>query len=95
MVFSRLEKVGADYKWALLSNNGVEITPFKYSYIYNSEEDCLIANKGGRYKADENECYDYYDGEWGYLNMEGKEIEPFIIANNKDEFMAMWECMHD
>ena len=47
------------------------------------------------YKADENECYDYYDGEWGYLNMEGKEIEPFIIANNKDEFMAMWECMHD
>lgn len=94
-LFAARKRVGADYKWALLSNNGVEITPFKYSYIYNSEEDCLIANKGGRYKADENECYDYYDGEWGYLNMEGKEIEPFIIANNKDEFMAMWECMHD
>ena len=93
-LFAARKKIGTDYKWALLSNKGIEITPFKYSYIYNSDGDYLIANKGSRYESDENGFLDYYDGEWGYLNLEGKEIEPFIIADSKDVFIEMWECLH-
>lgn len=94
-LFTARKKVGTDYKWALLSNKGIEITPFKYSYIYNSEEKCLIANKGSRYETDANGCSDYYDGEWGYIDLEGKEIEPFIFADSREVFIDMWECMHD
>lgn len=93
-LFTARKKVGTDYKWALLSNKGIEITPFEYSYIYNSEEKCLIANKGSRYETDANGCSDYYDGEWGYIDLEGKEIEPFIFADSREVFIAMWECMH-
>lgn len=94
-LFTARKKVGTDYKWALLSNKGIEITPFEYSYIYNSEGNCLIANKGSRYETDANGCSDYYDGEWGYIDLEGKEIDPFIFADSREVFIEMWECMHD
>ena len=55
----------------------------------------MIANKSSRYETDANGCSDYYDGEWGYIDLEGKEIEPFIFADSREVFIDMWECIHD
>ena len=71
--------------WGLLTNKGNELTQFKYTYIFNSTNDLMIANNGGIIE-------DGYliGGLWGYLDINGQEVSPFIDAYDKDDFIAQY-----
>ncbi|MDE5566819.1 MAG: WG repeat-containing protein [Muribaculaceae bacterium] len=86
---------GDSYKWALLSKSGEELTAFIYSDIYNDkEENCFLANKIAKNRDCEDGSSYFSIREWGYLNMDGDEIEPFIDAYNELDFIVKWDEMH-
>lgn len=99
------KKVDKGYRWALLSNLGVELTPFKYSDIFNTG-DCddsgrslFLANIGGWHDAENlasmHKIDSCYEGVWGYLDMDGNEIESFISADNAWDFWNKYSDMHN
>ena len=86
-LFAAAILIGTQYKWGLLSAAGKEITPFKYSQIYNSDNNYIIANIGSSIQKHYDETLQYHNGIWGYLDMKGNEIKPFIFAEYLDDFL--------
>lgn len=76
-------------KWGLMTTDGKVISPFKYSYIYDSSSIYMLANINSIYKEINEGDYpqwDYFGGEWGYIDNTGNEVAPFEPAYNDADF---------
>lgn len=73
-------------KWALISPVG-NITTFKYSYIFNSDNDFAMVVKNA-VLSDNNNGYIW--GEWGYIDKEGNEVEELKEFDSPYSFQKYW-----
>ena len=72
-----------------MTTDGKVISPFKYSYIYDSSSSYMLANINSIYKEINKGDYpqwDYFGGEWGYIDNTGNEVAPFEPAYNDADF---------
>lgn len=80
------DKENDEYKWALISPKG-NITPFKYSYIFNSENDYAMVVKNAVLSDNNN---GYLWGEWGYIDKDGNELEELKEFDSPYSFQKYW-----
>ena len=78
------------YKWALISGSG-NITPFQYSYIFNSAEEYAMIVKNAIISDNNN---GYLWGEWGYIDKEGNELEELREFDSPYSFDKYWIDNH-
>ena len=76
-----------EYKWAVISQQG-NVTPFKYSYIFNSDNDLTMVVENAII-SNNNNGYQY--GEWGYIDRNGNEIEPLVEFDSPLSFDMFWK----
>lgn len=79
-----------EHKWALISHIG-NITPFQYSYIFNSDNDLTMVVKNAFFSDNNN---GYIWGEWGYIDKEGNEIEELKEFDSPYSFEKYWIDNH-
>ena len=84
------DKENDEYKWALISPTG-NITPFKYSYIFNSDKDFAMVVRNA-ILSDNNNGYIW--GEWGYIDKEGNELEELKEFDSPYSFQKYWIDNH-
>lgn len=84
-------------RWGLITMKGEEITPFKYSYIYDSPGPYMLANTNSVCKKSSyyEDGFGYFNGEWGLLDVYGCEKAPFIPAYDKDDFLRRFASIYD
>ena len=84
------DKENDEYKWALISPKG-NISPIKYSYIFNSDNDFAMVVKNA-ILSDNNNGYIW--GEWGYIDKEGNEVEELKEFDSPYSFQKYWIDNH-
>lgn len=84
------DKENDEYKWALISPTG-NITPFKYSYIFNSDNDFAMVVKNAILSNNNN---GYIWGEWGYIDKNGNEVEELKEFDSAYSFEKYWIDNH-
>ena len=79
-----------EFKWAVISQIG-NVTPFKYSYIFNSDNDLTMVVRNAIFSKNNN---GYIYGEWGYIDKNGNEIEPLMEFDSPLSFEMYWTEIH-
>jgi hypothetical protein len=75
--------------WCVLSKDGDKLTPFKYTWIFDFENGKAVVNVGG-VREDYDGNY-YWNGEWGYIDEKGCEIEPLKEYCSIEDFKGGFE----
>ncbi len=62
-------------KWGFIDENGKEITPLKYEWVFSFNEGFAAVSIDGKHAPNE-----YVDGKWGFIDKNGKEITPITYS---------------
>lgn len=87
LVVAGIGEEETNLKYGLLTKDGKELTHFKYSDILDFRNGLMLANTNGGYKKVSDGSYKLLNGEWGYLDINGKETIPFVAAYDMEEFL--------
>ena len=85
-MWSACIKENNECKWAVISQLG-NVTPFKYSYIFNSDNHLTMVVENAVMSYSNGYIY----GEWGYIDKNGNEIEPLVELDSPLSFEKYWK----
>lgn len=85
-MWSACIKENNECKWAVISQLG-NVTPFKYSYIFNSDNHLTMVVENAVMSYNNGYIY----GEWGYIDKNGNEIEPLVELDSPLSFEKYWK----